>query len=91
MRRLLSTLRARLFPVEDPRGWLRVPETYRVKWTETVQHDGFVTDGDQDGDAWEGSKEAAEALILKKRATDPTCTYDVPLRAGAEPCRYLSS
>jgi hypothetical protein len=35
---------------------------YRVRWTLVEKHEGFITDGDQDGDAWEGSRKSADSL-----------------------------
>lgn len=52
---------------------------YRVRWTEkpTKPATGYVTDGDQDGDAWEGPREAALKLAKQMRKLDSTRFYIV--------------
>lgn len=51
---------------------------YRVRWTKTVTTTGYVNDGDQDGDAWEGSRKQAIAMALDMRARrHPNYTYKI--------------
>ena len=38
-------------------------EKFRVKYIHIERRESFVTDGDQDGDAWEGTKKEAEKMI----------------------------
>jgi len=50
---------------------------YRVMCTVFEKHEAFVTDGDQDGDAWEGSKAAAEKLAREMRGESPKRLFPV--------------
>ncbi len=50
---------------------------YRVKWVLVEKNEGFVDDGDQDGDAWEGSKKEAEKFARELRKENPGYAYKV--------------
>jgi len=56
---------------------------YRVKWVQIERHEGFIDDGDQDGDAWEGTKKEAQTLVREMRerkandGTAPGYTYKI--------------
>jgi len=61
---------------------------YRVQCTEAPAPTSWVSDGDQDGDVWEGSSADAEQLAERLRRLNPDARFDVVQVKPTSECEH---